>query len=153
MKLEVNIEKKYALGVILSVLVLASVILVIAYTPNPNSPTPNPGHNLTSIQAYFEGESNLNDTLGKFCQADGKNCPPGNGGDGIGGAVQFYDGFLGSTPIGVHAYCALSKASWSGSSNCKCEVTGSKGGNWNLISTRCDSGGTVECSAVCINLP
>ncbi|NCO11791.1 hypothetical protein CO038_03480 [Candidatus Pacearchaeota archaeon CG_4_9_14_0_2_um_filter_39_13] len=65
MKLEVNIEKKYALGVILSVLVLASVIFAVAYTPNPNAPTPNPGHNLTSIQAYFTGENSLNDTLGK----------------------------------------------------------------------------------------
>lgn len=77
MKFEVDVDKKWAVGIIISLIFFAGVFFVIAYTPNPNAVVPNPGHNLTGIQAYFTGENNLNDTLGKFCQSDGTNCPSG----------------------------------------------------------------------------
>ncbi|NCO11399.1 hypothetical protein CO038_01785 [Candidatus Pacearchaeota archaeon CG_4_9_14_0_2_um_filter_39_13] len=154
MKVEVNVEKKYALMIIASVLILAGAIGIYAYTVNPGA-VPNPGHTLTGIQGYFDGDADLQASLGKLCQKDGTNCNITGTGDGIGGAVQFYTGFTNQPRvIGVHEFCSLSKASWVGSgSGCACEVTGSKGGEWTLTSTRCESGGTIECSAVCINAP
>lgn len=74
MKFEVNIEKRYAVLILASVLILAGAIGIYAYTVNPGA-IPNPGHALTSIQGYFDGDSNLETSLGKLCQADGTNCP------------------------------------------------------------------------------
>lgn len=51
MKLEVNIEKRYALGIIASVLVLAGVLLVLAY----DGPIPNPGHGADRVWIDING--------------------------------------------------------------------------------------------------
>lgn len=51
MKLEVNIEKRYALGIIASVLVLAGVLLVLAY----DGPIPNPGHDADRVWVDTDG--------------------------------------------------------------------------------------------------
>ncbi len=73
MKIEVNITKRYFLGILGAVLLLIGVIGTFAYTASPGA-VPNPGHALTSIQGYFSGDTNLQTSLGKFCQADGTNC-------------------------------------------------------------------------------
>ncbi len=76
MKIEVALEKRYAFLIFTGLLIVAGAIFAVAFNPSPGT-VPNPGHKLTSIQSYFSGESSLNDTLGKFCQSDGTNCPSG----------------------------------------------------------------------------
>lgn len=75
MKIEVSIEKKYALSILVALLLLAGVIGTFAYTKSL-SVVPNPGHGLDSVQGYFGGDNNLADSLEKFCQSDGTNCKP-----------------------------------------------------------------------------
>lgn len=58
------------LFIIILVLVLA---LAGAYTASPGG-VPNPGHRLSEIQGYFQGDANLQASLGKLCQSDGTNC-------------------------------------------------------------------------------
>src|SRR3989344_3176276 len=74
MKFEVNIEKKYAISIIASFIILAIVGIGIALPITPGT-TPNPGHALTTIQGAFAGDANLGVSLAKFCQTDGSNCP------------------------------------------------------------------------------
>lgn len=76
MKLEVNISKKYFFGILAAIFIIAGIIVGYAYTATPGS-VPVPGHALDSIQGYFSGDSNLQVSLGKFCQADGTNCQAG----------------------------------------------------------------------------
>jgi|GEM_PF-2065073 len=82
MKIEVNIEKKYFIGIVASILILAGIFGIYAYTVSPGT-IPNPGHSLDEIQGYFEGDASLYDTLEKFCQDDGSNCVFGGGYDAV----------------------------------------------------------------------
>lgn len=73
MKFEVNVEKKYAFLIVGILLVLGVLGYVYAYTAGLGV-VPNPGHLLSEMQGYFQGDANLNVSLGKFCQSDGTNC-------------------------------------------------------------------------------
>ena len=74
MKIEVNVSKGYFFVILGAVLLLVGVVGVVAYFTGPGA-VPNPGHALTSIQGYFSGDTNLQTSLGKFCQKDGTYCP------------------------------------------------------------------------------
>ncbi len=86
MKFEVNIEKKYALGVILSVLILVGAIFVYAqWVP------PTVWHDEGAVKVTV-GTANTEKSLGDainsdLCQKDGANwlnCPSSGGGGGSG---------------------------------------------------------------------
>lgn len=68
-----NIQKKYAFVIIGLLLVLGAGMFVYAYTAGLGV-VPNPGHLLSEMQGYFQNDSNLQQSLGKFCQSDGTNC-------------------------------------------------------------------------------
>ncbi|MEK6850563.1 MAG: hypothetical protein AABX85_03235 [Nanoarchaeota archaeon] len=70
MKIEVNIEKRYFFVIIGAILLLGGIIVVYAGSGN----IPNPGHPLSTIEGYFVGDSNLNQSFAKLCLADGTNC-------------------------------------------------------------------------------
>jgi len=78
MRIEVDLEKKWAVGIIFSVLILAGVIGIYAGNIVLGE-VPNPGHALNNIQGYFENDLSLEDSLGKLCQTDGSNCDVGGG--------------------------------------------------------------------------
>jgi len=73
MQLTINIEKRHVFIIFASILLLAIVLGVSAYTKSLGN-KPNPGHSLSEIQGYFEGDANLEASLGKFCQSDKTNC-------------------------------------------------------------------------------
>ena len=74
--MSVIIRNKYLYLISAVVIFLVGVGMVVSYTVNPGV-IPSPvGHALSQIQGYFQGDANLNDSLGKFCQSDGTNCPP-----------------------------------------------------------------------------
>ena|SRR3989338_2926997 len=74
MKIEVNIRKKYFFTLVALVLVFSATMAVFAYTKLLAN-APDPGHRLNEIGAYFSGDATLDQSLDKFCQADGTNCP------------------------------------------------------------------------------
>lgn len=75
MKVEFNINKIWFFSLFSVVLIAFGLFFVYSY-PSSLSAIPNPGHELSSIQGYFLGDTNLKDSLGKFCQSDGTNCQP-----------------------------------------------------------------------------
>ena len=58
---------------------LVGVGVTIAYTASLSS-APNPGHAVSTVGGYFSGDDSLDDSLAKFCQSDGTNCPANSGG-------------------------------------------------------------------------
>lgn len=64
----INIEKRHLFLLTAVFVFLVGVGLVIGYVSNPGA-VPNPGHSLSQIQGYFQGDSNLQTSLGKFLQS------------------------------------------------------------------------------------
>ncbi len=75
MKIEVKFTTRKALMLFVAGLLLVGVAVVVAFSFGPGT-VPNPGHSLSQVQGYFSIDSNLQDTLGRFCQSDGTNCKP-----------------------------------------------------------------------------
>lgn len=73
MKIEVKITTKKAVVLLVIAAALLGVVGVIAFSVGPGV-VPNPGHPLTGVQGYFNGDTTLQDSLGRFCQSDGTNC-------------------------------------------------------------------------------
>ncbi len=74
LKLNLNIPNK-AVHVFIGLIVLAVIASgVYAYVVLPGS-TPNPGHALSTIQGFFQGDASLLDSLGKVQQEVSGACP------------------------------------------------------------------------------
>ncbi len=92
MKFEVSVSKLHMFLIVGVVLVFAVSVGVFAFTSSPGA-VPNPGHALSSIQGYFSGDADLQNSLGRFCQSDGTNCQSGGGSGGkiTCSSTPFYD--------------------------------------------------------------
>ncbi|MEK6899237.1 MAG: hypothetical protein AABW79_04030 [Nanoarchaeota archaeon] len=155
MKIEVNIEKKYVFLIVGILILIAGGIFVYAYTFSLGT-VPNPGHSLSSIQGYFSGDTNLQTTLGKFCQTDGTNCLASGGGSSwsiISAGSDSIASAIGSPCVTTRA-CAVwwGTGTCSGSFSCPTGSTKQKIGE--VICTNTQVGGTgpipIGASYICV---
>lgn len=69
MQVFLNVDKTHLAFLTVSILIVTGIAFAAAAVPDP-------GHSLTDIEGY-NGDNNLQESLGKFCQTDGTNCPIG----------------------------------------------------------------------------
>lgn len=70
MKLEVNVTKTKLFIILGTIFLMGGLVIVFA----GSGVIPNPGHSLSTIEGYFVGDINLNQSFAKLCQTDGTNC-------------------------------------------------------------------------------
>lgn len=74
MKLGVNVEKRYAIGMIMSFLILAGAIFGVAQWNQPDV-----WHDASAVKVNVNGEKDLQTAINNdFCRGDGVNCPTGS---------------------------------------------------------------------------
>ncbi|MFA4855383.1 MAG: hypothetical protein WC634_02215 [archaeon] len=68
----------YFFHLLVAFIVATFVVGAFAYVVLPGT-VPDPGHALSEIQNYFQGDASLQQSLSKFCQSDGTSCPAAGG--------------------------------------------------------------------------
>jgi len=71
MQLVVNVDKNHLIFFLIAIIVVMGIGFAVAVVPSPV------GHSLTEIEGYISGDTDLQESLGKFCQSDGTGCPAG----------------------------------------------------------------------------
>ena len=128
MKIELNVEKKYVLGLIVSFLVLAGVIGAIAYgTDEPEVF----GHTASEIDFV------ISEYAETCSHGDGKYCDPDND-------------YVEETNMGEHKFCALSAVTGPGGFNTNCKVY-RDGDDWILRIRDSDEEESHACRALCFD--
>jgi hypothetical protein len=77
MKLFFETENKPRPLFLVGILAATLFVSALAFNPGPGV-IPSPGHALTEMQGYFEGDNSIMDTMGKMQQRVSENCAAGS---------------------------------------------------------------------------